>query len=70
MKCKLFLLAIMALVMLTSCQKEKTTMEQTDNPVIAAIMAALFPGEGKHRYQWQPPNGRGYRVTDRGYEIL
>ena len=37
---------------------------------IAAIMAALFPDEGKHRYQWQPPNGRGYRVTDRGYEIL
>lgn len=39
MKCKLFLLATMALVMLTSCQKEKTTMEQTDKPVIDAIMA-------------------------------
>ena len=27
---------------------------------IAAIMAYLFPGEGKNRYEWQPKNGRGF----------
>ena len=42
----------------------------THGGVIAAIMASLFPEEGKHRYQWQPQNGHGYRVTDRGYEPL
>ena len=31
----------------------------THGGVIAAIMAELFPAEGKHRYQWQPQNGRG-----------
>lgn len=29
---------------------------------IAAIMASLFPGEGKNRWQWQPRNGEGYCV--------
>ena len=27
---------------------------------IAAIMAELFPEEGKNRYEWQPKNGRGF----------
>ena len=27
---------------------------------IAAIMAHLFPKEGKNRYEWQPKNGRGF----------
>ena len=27
---------------------------------IAAIMAHLFPDEGKNRYEWQPKNGRGF----------
>lgn len=34
----------------------------THGGVIAAIMAALFPGEGKNRYQWQSPPGKGYRL--------
>ena len=38
--------------------------------VIATIMAHLFPAEGKSRYQWQPPNGGGYRIGDAGFEKL
>ena len=30
---------------------------------IAAIMAYLFPEEGKNRFDWQPPNGTGYEIT-------
>ncbi|MBP5167526.1 MAG: histidine phosphatase family protein [Oscillospiraceae bacterium] len=33
---------------------------------IAAIMAMLFPEEGKNRYQWQPSPGRGYAVSADG----
>ncbi len=34
---------------------------------IAAIMHALFPGEGKNRYDWQPTGGEGYELQmDRG----
>ena len=40
----------------------------THGGVIAAIMASCFPQEGKHRYQWQPKNGHGYRITDDRYE--
>ena len=29
---------------------------------IAAIMAEMFPEEGKNRFQWQPKNGCGYRL--------
>lgn len=29
---------------------------------IAAVMEALFPREGKNRYDWQPKNGSGYEV--------
>ena len=35
----------------------------THGGVIAAIMAHLFPEEGKNRYQWQPKNGCGYAVS-------
>ena len=42
----------------------------THGGVIAAIMAALYPGEGKHRYQWQPKNGHGYRITEDGFTGL
>ena len=42
----------------------------THGGVIAAIMAERFPEEGKHRYQWQPRNGHGYRITDTGYEAI
>lgn len=38
--------------------------------VIAAIMAALFPGEDKNLYQWQPRPGHGYAVTDGGYQSI
>ena len=39
----------------------------THGGVIAGIMAHLFPREGKSRYQWQPKNGHGYRITDGSY---
>ena len=39
----------------------------THGGVIAAIMASLFPREGKHRYQWQPQNGRGYEISGSSY---
>ena len=42
----------------------------THGGVISAIMASLFPAENKHRYQWQPPNGHGYRITASGYEPI
>lgn len=38
--------------------------------VIAAIMASLFPQEGKHRYQWQPENGHGYEITNGTYRQI
>ncbi len=43
------------------------TLIVTHGGVIAAIMAHLFPGEGKNRYQWQPENGRGYRIENGSY---
>ena len=42
----------------------------THGGVIAAIMAASFPEEGKNRYQWQPKPGRGYCLRDGIYETL
>ena len=42
----------------------------THGGVIAAIMAARFPGEGRHRYQWQPKNGCGYAITDDSFEPI
>ena len=38
--------------------------------VIAAIMAYLFPGEKKSRYEWQPRNGHGYRVSGAFYDAI
>ena len=38
--------------------------------VIAAIMASLFPEEGKHRYQWQSANGHGYEITGGTYRPI
>lgn len=35
----------------------------THGGVIAAILASLFPEEGKTRYQWQPRPGEGYCLT-------
>ena len=42
----------------------------THGGCIAAIMAHLFPEEGKHLYQWQPKNGCGYMLLDNTYEEL
>ncbi|MBO4330595.1 MAG: histidine phosphatase family protein [Oscillospiraceae bacterium] len=35
----------------------------------AAMMAMLFPGEEKNRYQWQPSPGRGYAVNADGEHL-
>ena len=35
----------------------------THGGVIAHVMTALFPEEGKNRYEWQPKPGGGYEVT-------
>ncbi|MDO5546127.1 MAG: histidine phosphatase family protein [Eubacteriales bacterium] len=42
----------------------------THGGVTAAIMAHLFPAEGKHRYQWQPQNGRGYEIDGGTYRPI
>jgi alpha-ribazole phosphatase len=39
----------------------------THGGCIAAIMAYLFPEEGKHLYQWQPKNGCGYQISEDTY---
>ena len=49
--------------------KEDTCLV-THGGVIAAIMAQLFPEEGKSRYQWQPKNGHGYCITEHGFTDL
>ena len=46
------------------------TVLVTHGGVIAAIMEALFPGEEKNRYQWQPQPGHGYAVTPTGYRKI
>ncbi len=38
--------------------------------VIAAIMAYLFPEEGKNRYQWQPQPGHGYLIIEGKYQEI
>ena len=42
----------------------------THGGVIAAIMASLFPEDGKHRYQWQPRNGHGYEIRGGTYRPI
>ena len=42
----------------------------THGGVIAAIMAHLFPGENKNRYQWQPDPGHGYVVFHDRYQPM
>ena len=39
----------------------------THGGVIAAIMESLFPNEGKNRYEWQPKNGCGYKISEETY---
>ncbi|MBQ9762182.1 MAG: histidine phosphatase family protein [Oscillospiraceae bacterium] len=59
-----------ARVLAALAQIREDTVIVTHGGVIAAIMDHLFPGEGKSRYQWQPPNGGGYRVDEHGYQSL
>ncbi|MBR2310438.1 MAG: histidine phosphatase family protein [Oscillospiraceae bacterium] len=42
----------------------------THGGVIAAIMEHLFPEENKNRYEWQPKNGHGYRISGAYYEAI
>ncbi len=42
----------------------------THGGVIAAIMAQLFPEDGKNRYQWQPLCGHGYLLRDGSYQAF
>ena len=46
------------------------TVLVTHGGVIAVILEAMFPNEGKNRYQWQPRPGRGYAVTEEGYHEI
>ena len=46
------------------------TVIVTHGGVIAAIMASLFPEEGKNRYQWQPKPGEGYVITGGAYSAI
>ena len=41
-------------------EKGPDTLLVTHGGPIAAILAYLFPEEGKNRYEWQPKNGRGF----------
>lgn len=49
--------------------KEDTVLI-THGGVIAAIMQQLFPEECKNRYNWQPKNGCGYKISNGAYELL
>lgn len=50
--------------------RKENTVIVTHGGVIAAIMASLFPEEGKNRYQWQPKPGEGYAITDGTYSAI
>ena len=49
---------------------QEDTVLVTHGGVIAAIMASLFPEEGKNRYQWQPKPGEGYAITGGTYSAI
>ncbi len=54
-------------------QSQRDTVIITHGGPIAAIMAHLFPGEGKNRYEWQPKPGCGYEIRlepNLRYDIL
>lgn len=44
----------------------RDTLLITHGGVISAIMAHLFPEEGKKRYEWQLKAGRGYAIDVTG----
>lgn len=47
--------------------EDTDTVVVTHGGCIVAIMEALFPQEGKNRYQWQPAPGHGYCLQDGGF---
>ena len=49
---------------------ENSTLVVTHGGVIAAIMASLFPEEGKSRYAWQPRPGYGYAIENGTYRPM
>lgn len=51
-------------------QLEDGTVLVAHGGVISVIMQQLFPDEGKHRYQWQPGNGRGYCIENGTYRAV
>ena len=51
-------------------QIQEDTILVCHGGVIAAIMEHLFPEENKTRYDWQPKNGHGYRITGRSHEMI
>ena len=51
-------------------RQNRDTVIVTHGGPIAAIMAYLFPQEGKNRYEWQPKPGSGYVVSEDGYDKL
>ena len=49
---------------------EGSTLIVTHGGVIAMILEALFPEEGRNRYQWQPAPGHGYEISDGQWKPL
>lgn len=45
------------------CERNEDALVVTHGGVIAAIMAELFPAEGKNRFDWQPAPAHGYAIT-------
>ena len=43
-------------------EENRDVLLVTHGGVIAAIMASLFPEEGRNRYEWQPKPGGGYII--------
>lgn len=60
--------ALAAFAELCACGQDLVIV--THGGVIAAIMAHLFPCEGKNRYDWQPEPGCGYAVTQGQYRLM
>jgi len=50
--------------------KQEDVVLITHGGVIAVIMDKLFPEEEKSRYAWQPLPGKGYLITEEGYQAI
>jgi len=51
-------------------ERGEDTLVVCHGGVIAAIMEAYFPHEGKNRYEWQPTGGEGYEIVFEGGKSL